>query len=209
MTKSHLPSPLPDGIHDLPTGKLAAVVTYLEMFARPAPRSVPEQPGLELVRHEAPTLDWYRALYRRIGEDWLWFSRMYMEDAKLSAILTDPNVEVYSVRKEGVDLGLLELDFRDPDNTELAFFGLDTGLIGGGTGRWLMEHALDKAFAPSTKRPPIKRFFVHTCTLDSPQAVGFYIRSGFKPYGRAIEVMDDPRMNGPLSETAAPQIPLI
>jgi GNAT superfamily N-acetyltransferase len=197
-------SPLPDGIHELPSGKLAAIVTYLEMFARPAPRPVPEQPGLELIRHKAPDLDWYRALYRRVGEDWLWFSRMYMQDAKLSAILTDPDVEVYSARKDGVDLGLLELDFRDPDNTELAFFGLDTSLIGGGTGRWLMEHALDKAFAR-----PIKRFFVHTCTLDSPQAVGFYIRSGFVPYGRAIEVMDDPRINGPLSETAAPQIPRI
>ncbi|TNE64949.1 MAG: GNAT family N-acetyltransferase [Rhodobacteraceae bacterium] len=201
---SNTKSPLPDGLHELPSGKLAAIVTYLEMFARPTPRPVPEQPGLELIRHKAPDLDWYRVLYRRVGEDWLWFSRMYMQDAKLSAILTDPDVEVYSARKDGVDLGLLELDFRDPDNTELAFFGLDTSLIGGGTGRWLMEHALDKAFAR-----PIKRFFVHTCTLDSPQAVEFYIRSGFVPYGRAIEVMDDPRMNGPLSETAAPQIPRI
>lgn len=204
MIKTSLPSPLPDGLHELPSGKLAAIVTYLEMFKRPDPRPVPEQPGLELIRHEAPGLDWYRALYRRVGEDWLWFSRMYMPDAKLSAILSDPDVEVYSARKDGVDLGLLELDFRDPDNTELAFFGLDASLIGGGTGRWLMEHALDLAFAH-----PIKRFFVHTCTLDSPQAVGFYIRSGFAPYGRAIEVMDDPRINGPLAKTAAPHIPLI
>ncbi|MBW6417694.1 GNAT family N-acetyltransferase [Celeribacter sp. PS-C1] len=201
---SPLPCPLEDGIHELPSGKLAAIVTYLEMFARPEPRPAPEQPGLELVRHEAPDHEWYRALYRRVGEDWLWFSRMYMADEALAAILTHPDVEVYSVRKDGTDLGLLELDFRDPDNTELAFFGLDDSLIGGGTGRWLMEHALDKAFSR-----PIKRFFVHTCTLDSPQAVGFYIRSGFTPYGRAIEVMDDPRMNGPLAETAAPQIPRI
>ena len=40
----------------------------------------------------------------------------------LAAILTDPNVEVYSVRKDGADLGLLELDFRDPDNTEPGVF---------------------------------------------------------------------------------------
>ncbi|WP_177213005.1 GNAT family N-acetyltransferase [Celeribacter neptunius] len=200
-----LPSPLEDGIHDLPSGKLAAIVTYLEMFERPAPRPAPERPGLALVHHEAPTLDWYRALYRRVGEDWLWFSRLYMADERLSAILTDPNVAIYSVHKDGQDLGLLELDFRDPDNTELAFFGLHKDLIGGGTGRWLMEQALDLAFARQ-----IKRLFVHTCTLDSPQAVGFYIRSGFKPYGRAIEVMDDPRMNGgPIPESAASHIPLI
>ncbi|MDO6457521.1 GNAT family N-acetyltransferase [Celeribacter halophilus] len=199
-----LPAPLPDGIHELPAGKLAAVVTYLEMFTRPAPRAAPEQPELTLVRHEAPDLDWYRALYRRVGEDWLWFSRLYMEEAALAAILTHPDVEVYSVRKGGVDLGILELDFRDAENTELAFFGLHESLIGGGTGRWLMEHALDKAFAHD-----IKRLFVHTCTLDSPQALPFYIRSGFTPYGRAIEVMDDPRVAGALPKSAAPHIPLI
>lgn len=205
MTNTPLQLPLPDGIHDLPPGKLAAIVTYLEMFARPAARPVVAQPGLELIHHPAPQPDWYRALYRKVGEDWLWFSRLYMADEALSAILTDPNVAVYSVRRDGEDLGLLELDFRDPDNTELAFFGLHESLIGSGTGRWLMEQALDLAFAK-----PIKRLFVHTCTLDSPQAVDFYIRSGFTPYGRAIEVMDDPRLNGgPIPQSAAKHIPLI
>lgn len=204
MIKTTFATPPENGIHELPPGKLAALVTYLEMFERPAPRPAPDQPELELVPHEAPALDWYRALYTRVGEDWLWFSRMYMTDEALAAIILHPDVEIYSVRKDGADLGMLELDFRDPDNTELAFFGLHHSLIGGGTGRWLMEQALDKAFAR-----PIKRFFVHTCTLDSPQALAFYIRSGFTPYGRAVEVMDDPRIDGPLRKDAAPQIPVI
>nr|WP_319250571.1 GNAT family N-acetyltransferase [uncultured Celeribacter sp.] len=204
MTRKDLNAPLPDGIHDLPSGKLAAIVTYLEMHARPAPRPAPDQPELKLVHHATPDLDWYRALYRKVGADWLWFSRLYLEDSALAAIVSDPNVAVYSLRKEGVDLGLLELDFRDPDNTELAFFGLDASLIGGGTGRWLMERALDLVFERGTPR-----LFVHTCTLDSPQALPFYIRSGFTPYGRAIEVMDDPRMDGTLPDTVAPQIPRI
>ncbi|MCA0044728.1 GNAT family N-acetyltransferase [Celeribacter litoreus] len=195
---------LPDGIHELPAGKLAAVVTYLEMFARPAPRDVAAPEGVAFVPQPDPSPEFYRALYRRIGEDWLWFSRMYLDDAALSAIITHEDVDLYTMRKDGVDLGMLELDFRDPENTELAFFGLHSDLIGTGAGRYLMEQALTLAF-----ERPIKRLFVHTCTLDSPQAVGFYIRSGFVPYGRAIEIMDDPRIGGPLPESAAGHIPLI
>ena len=56
---------------------------------------------------------------------------------------------------------------------------------------------------------PIERFWVHTCTLDSPQALGFYIRSGFAPVERQIEVFDDPRLTGVLPETAAPHIPVL
>lgn len=197
-------SPLSDGIHPLPSGKLAAVVTYLEMTRRPAPRDVAAPEGVTLVAHEAPDLAWYRGLYRAVGEDWLWFSRLYMEDAALAAILHHKDVEVSALTKDGRALGLLELDFRDPDNTELTFFGLSKELIGTGAGRWMMERALDLAF-----KRPIARLFVHTCTLDSPQAVGFYIRSGFVPYRRAIEVMDDPRMNGPVRDDAAGHIPKI
>lgn len=195
---------LPDGITDLEAGKIAAVVTYLHMHSRPAPRGVPAQPGLSLIRHDAPTVDWYRDLYRLVGEDYLWFSRLEMEDAKLAAHLAQDSVEVWSVQKDGQDLGLLELEWSAQGECELSFFGLSPDLVGGGTGRWLMEHALDRAFAR-----PITRFFVHTCTLDSAQALGFYIRSGFVPYGRAIEIVDDPRLSGLIAAERAPQIPLI
>ncbi|SDW56515.1 GNAT family N-acetyltransferase [Celeribacter indicus] len=194
----------PDGTHDLPPGKLAAVVTWLEMTDRPAPRDIRAPEGVELVAHPAPAPDWYRALYRRVGEDWLWVSRLSMGDAALATILHAPEVEVYSLRKGGEDLGLLELDFRDPDNTELAFFGLAPELIGTGAGRWLMEQALARVFAR-----PVRRFFVHTCTLDSPQALAFYIRSGFTPFKRSVEIMDDPRRAGAIAPHIAPHIPLL
>ena len=51
---------------DVPNGKIAAVVTPLEMGARPAPRSVPDV-AAELVEHAKPDLDWYRDLFTRVG----------------------------------------------------------------------------------------------------------------------------------------------
>src|SRR5882762_11174769 len=112
---------LPDGYSDVPAGKIAAVVTHLEMTERPALR--PDPPGAWTLRRvETPDLDWYRDLHRRIGEEWLWFSRLQMPDAKLADIIQSPLVEVYVLVHEGHDEGLLELDFRQPGQCELVFF---------------------------------------------------------------------------------------
>ena len=47
---------LPDGYSDVPAGKIAAVVTHLEMTARPAPR--PDPPGAWTLRRvETPDLE--------------------------------------------------------------------------------------------------------------------------------------------------------
>ena len=196
---------LEDGFYDVPPGKLAAVVTHLEMRAKAPLRPVAEPRGPGLERIQAPGVDWYRALFRKVGaEDWLWFSRLVMDEAALQAILRDPLVEVYALREGGADKGLLELDFREEGECELAFFGLASDLIGRGVGRWLMNRAIDLAW-----RRGITRFHVHTCTLDSPQALSFYMRSGFVPVRRQVEIADDPRLAGLLPESAAPQVPIL
>ena len=56
---------------------------------------------------------------------------------------------------------------------------------------------------------PIRRFWVHTCTLDHPAALAFYQRSGFRPFRRTIEIEDDPRTSGILPRTAAPHAPYL
>jgi len=195
---------IPDGYHDIPAGKLAAVVTYLEMTAPPAPR--PERSDAPWVlRHvSAPALAWYRDLYRRVGADWLWSSRLELTDAALAAIITVPEVEVHALTVSGRDEGILELDFRVPGECEIGFFGLGPSIVGAGAGRWLMNRAIAIAWAR-----PITRFWLHTCSLDSPAALAFYLRSGFAPYDRKVEVFDDPRLTGVLPRGAAPQIPLI
>ncbi len=192
-----------NGYTDLPPGKIAAVVTYLEMRVPPAMPSIrhPEGWTLQRIDQDRPR---YRSLFQQVGEPWLWFSRAAMADEDLAQILNDPMVEAYALHDGTTDVGLLELDFRAGDEVELAFLGLVPGFIGQGAGRFLMNEAIRRAFAK-----PIRRFFVHTCTLDSPGARAFYIRSGFTPYRRAIEVADDPRLLGIIPREAAPHIPLL
>ena len=187
----------------LPDGELAAVVTYLEMH-RPPEQPVPPSP-LSLNRIEIPQPEAYRTLFRLVGAPWLWFSRLIMDDAHLAGIIQHPKVELYSVTDEaGADVGMLELDFREPGECELAFIGLVPELSGKGHGKWLLGEAVRLAW-----REGVDRVHVHTCSLDHPAALSAYRRAGFTPYKRAVERFRDPRLLGILPASCAPQLPLL
>ena len=187
----------------VPDGEIAAVVTYLEM------RAPVEQPviwsALSLEQVEVPQPEHYRDLFRLIGAPWLWFSRLLLDDAHLAEIIQHPKVELYSVRDEnGREAGMVELDFREPHECELAFIGLIPELSGKGHGRWLLAEAVRHAW-----REGVDRVHVHTCSLDHPAALSAYRRAGFAPYKRAVERFADPRLVGILPKDCAPQIPLL
>lgn len=196
---------LPLGYTTLPPGMSANVVTCLEMLA-PAPRRPVSgrERGFSLAAMDRHDLPGYRALYRYVGEDWLWFSRLAMPDEKLQEILADSRVDLHALVVDGERAGLLELDFREEGQCELAFFGVAKPAIGTGAGRYLMNEAMTQAWAR-----PIRRLWVHTCSYDHPGALDFYMRSGFQPYARMVEVHEDPRLSGHLPRHAAPHVPVI
>src|SRR5205085_11603456 len=110
-------------------GELVAVVTFLEMRDDPRLEIPPSE--LTLKRIERPDLDSFRDLFRLVGQRWLWFSRLIMDDAKLAAIIRHPAVALYSVLDEGGrDVGMLELDLREFGACEFAFIGLAPALAG-------------------------------------------------------------------------------
>ena len=187
----------------LPGSELAAVVTYLEMNSPPAIEVPASTLGLQ--RMADPTPGEYRELFQLVGAPWLWFSRLILDDDKLLAVIGDPDVDLYAVRDgNGRAVGMLELDFREPGQCELAFVGLIPNLSGLGHGRWLLAEAVIRAW-----REGVSRVHVHTCSLDHPAALAAYRRAGFTPYKRAIERFPDPRLLGILPASSAPQIPLL
>lgn len=184
--------------------EVATIVTTLEMMRRPPLRPMPEA-MLRLVRWERPDAEKYRILFRRVGAPWLWFSRLVMDDATLLRIVHDPAVQVFAaVDRSGIEVGMLELDFRQPDACELSYFALVPELAGRGLGRWLMAEAMARAWAPG-----VTRVWVHTCTLDHPSALNFYRAQGFIAVSRTMETFADPRVSGHLLADAAPQVPLL
>ena len=189
----------------LPAGWVAEVVTYLEMRKAPPPRPEPAAGGMVLQRIR-PDAAGFRARFRRVGEPWLWASRLRLDDGALMAIVQTEADEIYDLMIDPDTIGLLELDFRQDGACELAFFGVVPEAIGIGAGRFLMNRAIERAWG---RAPRIGRFWVHTCSNDHPDALAFYMRSGFVPYGRGVECYPDPRLEGLLARDAAPHIPII
>ncbi len=185
---------------ELPHGHVGAVVTFLEMSERPAASQVPPSP-LRLVHWPAVDPARYRALFRKVGGRWLWYSRLAMDDAKLMATVADVHAVVDADHQE---VGLLELDFREPGDCLIRFLGLVPEIAGQGHGRWLFAETLARAWAPG-----VRRVRVHTCTLDHPAALPAYLRAGFRARSRAFEHFPDPRLAGLLPRDIAPQIPIV
>lgn len=184
----------------VPEGHVGAVVTYLEMNARPRPRPLPTSP-LRLERWRAPEPRRYRLLFERVGAPWLWYSRLVMDDARLRAQMGEIHAVV---DRSGVEVGMLELGFATGGEALIRFLGLVPELAGRGHGKWLMAQALALAW-----RPGVAKVSVNTCTLDHPAALKAYLAAGFTPVRRAFESFPDPRLAGLLPTGAAPQIPLI
>ena len=192
-----------DGYTDLPPGRIANVVTFLEMQTAPATRPQPAA-GLRVQPVIAPAIDWYRDLYRRVGERWLWFSRAVVDDRALAARLADQAIEILALERGEEAIGFAEVDRSTIDEVEIAMFGVVPEATGTGAARFLMDEVLARVWTPDTRR-----VWLHTCTFDHPAAIAFYRRAGFKPYKFAIEVSPDPRLSGYLPLDAGPHVPLI
>ena len=190
------------GLTPVSPNDVATIVTTLEMWQRPPLRPMPSS-RLKLVAWNRPSPEKYRALFRRIGAPWLWFSRLAMDDTTLLQIIHHRDIAILAVvDPAGLEVGMLELDFRTARECEISYFGLIPELAGQGHGRWLMAEALARGWVKGTER-----LWVHTCTLDHPSALGFYRASGFTAVSRTIETFPDPRALGILPPDAAPQIP--
>lgn len=193
---------LPEGYFEVAAGHIAAVVTYLEV--RQPPQLPEPSPAFPIERLTEPDLERYRRVFRAVGEGWLWFSRLRLSDDELAALLAHPQVDVFLLRADNRDQGILELDRRAFPDIEITFLGVTANLVGQGAGHALMVHAQRQAWSHNPTR-----LFLHTCTLDHPKALAFYQRAGFVPYRRRVEVALDPRLIGLLPETAAPHVPLL
>ena len=135
----------------------------------------------------APTAALYRELYDRIGRPWLWYERRLLSDAALQTLLDQPDHELHVARHDGELVGYFELG-----GDELAFFGLTLRYIGRRIGPWLLDRAIERAFARG-----ITRIDLNTNTLDHPKALDTYRKAGFRPVRSESRELRDPRVLWP------------
>jgi ribosomal protein S18 acetylase RimI-like enzyme len=193
---THPSSPAPERAPDLfahqppprPDGKLPITITHLEMAqADWTRRGQPPDIGVTLERVAAPTAAFYRELYDRVGRPWLWYERRLLSDAALQTLLDQPGHELHVARHDGDLVGYIELS-----QEELLFFGLTLAYVGRRIGPWLLDQAIERAFARGTAR-----LGLNTNTLDHPRALDTYRRAGFHVVRSESRELQDPRVLWP------------
>lgn len=196
---------MPLASNPLPPGKLRQIITFLEMTTPPADAWVHAPATAATIEPEATPLPAdYRALYRAVGERWLWWERLVLSDAALAAILDDPLVEIRLLRIGGDVAGFSEIDRRaGEDAVEIAFLGLKPAFVGKGLGAVLLSATVRAAW-----QGPTRRVWLHTCNHDHPRALALYRAAGFCPVRVETILIDDPRPRGLLPRSAAPHVPL-
>jgi GNAT superfamily N-acetyltransferase len=169
--------------------KTVAVTTwYLEMLSRDTLRhSEPPDGEVHVERADIPSPELSRFLYTAIGGDWYWLDRLGWDYARWLDYLDRPAVETLVLYVSGTPAGFVELEVQADDNVEIVYFGLMPGFIGRGLGGYLLGVGVERAWAQGAQR-----VWVHTCSLDGPNALANYTARGFRVYDQQVESVQLP-----------------
>lgn len=147
--------------------------------------------GLELRQARIPSPELNRFLYTAVGAGWTWIDRLPWSRERWLEYLSRPEVETWVGYVEGTPAGYFELDRQAAGSVEIAYFGLLPQFTGRGLGGHLLTCAAERGFALGSSR-----VWLHTCSLDHPQALANYKARGFRVFKvetEAKEIDDSPR----------------
>lgn len=167
--------------------KIPTTVSYLEIIDGSFERKKANVDGSYFIEKiSKPSYEFYIYLYDRAGSTYNWTARKIMPREDLLKSIQDPKVEIFTLIYEGKLAGYVELDFRETNQAEVAYFGIFPEFQGLRLGPLLLNWATNYAWS----KPNFKRLWVHTCTLDHPKALSVYQRAGFNIYKTETELVD-------------------
>lgn len=137
--------------------------------------------GVMVIKAIKPTRSFYLFLYTEVGRHFQWYNRLMLPHSELEEILQDPMNEFFVLYINGVPGGFAELDIHSDYSTEVVYFGLTPDFTGKGLGTSFMRYIIRHAWQRN-----ISKLWLHTCNLDHPSALNFYIKNGFEIYDEAI-----------------------
>jgi ribosomal protein S18 acetylase RimI-like enzyme len=146
-----------------------------------------------LVGITPPMPELNRFFYATAGASWYWTDRLPWTYQQWLDYLDRPALETWMLTIAGVPAGYFELESQPEGNVEIVYFGLLPYFVGGGLGGHLLTAAIERGFATGARR-----VWVHTCTLDHPQALANYQARGMVLYKEETEIKDGAeRPSGP------------
>ncbi len=140
-----------------------------------------------LVKKIKPDFQLNKFFYKQVGKKHRWIDRLSWPDEKWINYISNKNLETYIICESAELVGFFEL-LHNPElqETEISYFGLLEEYIGKGIGGYALSEAIRKSFEKN-----IKRVWLHTCTLDHPNALKNYIARGMTVFKREkINILD-------------------
>ena len=141
-----------------------------------------------LVKKINPDFQLNKFFYKQVGKKHRWLDRLNWSDEKWINYISNKNLDTYIISDSENLVGFFEL-LNNPhlSETEISYFGLLEEYIGRGIGGYALSVAIRKSFEKD-----IKRVWLHTCTLDHPNALKNYIARGMTVFKKEnISIIDN------------------
>ncbi len=140
-----------------------------------------------LVKKIKPDFQLNKFFYKQVGKKHRWIDRLSWSDGKWINYISNKNLETYIISESDELAGFFELLYNpELKETEISYFGLLEEYIGKGIGGYALSVAIKKSFEKN-----IRRVWLHTCTLDHPNALKNYIARGMTVFKKEnINILD-------------------
>ena len=113
-------------------------------------------------------------LYKQIGKKYYWTDRLIWQDKDWIKYLSNKKINTYVLKEKDDLVGYFEV-ILDREECEIAYFGILEEYFGQGLGGYLLSEAIKICFKNNAKR-----VWVHTCSLDHPNAIKNYKSRGME-----------------------------
>ncbi len=140
-----------------------------------------------LVKKIKPDFQLNKFFYKQVGKKHRWIDRLSWSDVKCINNISNKKLDTYIISESEELAGFFELLYNpELKETEISYFGLLEEYIGKGIGGYALSVAIKKSFEKN-----IRRVWLHTCTLDHPNALKNYIARGMTVFRKEnINILD-------------------
>lgn len=132
--------------------------------------------NLEVQLEKKPTIDLCKFFYKEVGKNFFWRDRLKWSDQDWLDYINSDFFKLYILKHNNKLAGYYELLYEPKTNSmEIPYFGIFKEFYGKKIGGYLLTEALSTSF-----KQKITKVWVHTCTLDHPNALKNYLARGMK-----------------------------
>ena len=131
---------------------------------------------------ESSNYELNKFFYKQIGKKYQWIDRLVWSNTTWQKYTSNKNLKTYILEEDDNLVGYFELIYnKELNNCEIAYFGILENFFCKGYGGYLLSEAIKFGFKLNANR-----VWVHTCSLDHPNAISNYKSRGMQIFKSEI-----------------------